>query len=110
MDADTLIAALPILDAGELGRVRAVVEAMSRRAGDSTVLERRNYRNGLLQLEVRTYTRKEAPRSGVAPTDITIIGSTVGRSHSTSVRRGIQSTYWIANSPRFYFRKMVLCS
>jgi hypothetical protein len=43
-----------------LDRVRAAVESMSRRrSGGSTVLERRSYRNGLLQSEVRTYTRKK---------------------------------------------------
>ena len=59
VDADTIIAALPTLDAEELNRVRAAVESMSRRSGGSTVLERRSYRNGLLQSEVRTYTRKD---------------------------------------------------
>jgi hypothetical protein len=60
IDADTIIAALPTLDAEELDRVRAAVESMSRRrSGGSTVLERRSYRNGLLQSEVRTYTRKD---------------------------------------------------
>jgi hypothetical protein len=59
VDADTIIAALSTLDAEELNRVRAAVESMSRRSGDSTVLERRSYRNGLLQSEVRTYTRKD---------------------------------------------------
>jgi hypothetical protein len=60
LDADTIIAALPTLDAQELDRVRAAIEAMSRRrSGGSTVLERRSYRNGLLQSEVRTYTRKD---------------------------------------------------
>ncbi len=59
IDADTIIAALLTLDAEELDRVRAAVESMSRQSGGSTVLERRSYRNGLLQLEVRTYTRKD---------------------------------------------------
>jgi hypothetical protein len=59
IDADTIIAALSTLDAEELDRVRAAVESMSRRSGGSTVLERRSYRNGLLQSEVRTYTRKD---------------------------------------------------
>jgi hypothetical protein len=60
IDADTIIAALPTLDAEELGRVRAAVESMSRRSGGSTVLERRSYRYGLLQLEVRTYARRDS--------------------------------------------------
>jgi hypothetical protein len=59
IDADTIIAALPTLDAEELDRVSAAVESLSRRSGGSTVLERRSYRNGLLQSEVRTYTRKD---------------------------------------------------
>jgi hypothetical protein len=59
IDADTIIAALSTLDAEELDRGRAAVESMSRRSGGSTVLERRSYRNGLLQSEVRTYTRKD---------------------------------------------------
>jgi hypothetical protein len=60
IDADTIIAALPTLDAEELDWVRAAVESMSRRrSGGSTVVERRSYRNGLLQSEVRTYTRKK---------------------------------------------------
>jgi hypothetical protein len=59
IDADTIIAALSTLDAEELDRVRAAVESMSPRSGGSTVLERRSYRNGLLQSEVRTYTRKD---------------------------------------------------
>ena len=66
--ADTIIAALPTLDAGELDRVRAAVEAISRRAsGGSTVLERRSYRHGLLQLEVRTYTRKDGSEARRGP-------------------------------------------
>jgi hypothetical protein len=60
IDADTIIAALSTLDAEELGRVRAAVESMSRRSGGSTVLERRSYRYGLLQLEVRTYARRDS--------------------------------------------------
>jgi len=67
IDADTIIATLPTLDAGDLDRVRAAVEAMSRRSGDSTVLERRSYRNGLLQLEERTYTRKDGTEARRGP-------------------------------------------
>ena len=67
MNADTILAALPTLEAGELERVRAAVEAMSRRSGGSTVLERRSYRHGLLQLEVRTYTRKDGSEARRGP-------------------------------------------
>jgi hypothetical protein len=54
-----IIAVLPTLDAGGLDRVRAALKAVSRRSKGSTVLEYRSYRHGLLQLEVRTYTRKD---------------------------------------------------
>jgi hypothetical protein len=67
IDADTIIAALPTLEAGELDRVRAAIEGMSGRSSGSTVLERRNYRNGLLQLEVRTYTRKDGSEARRGP-------------------------------------------
>jgi hypothetical protein len=67
IDADTIIAALPTLEAGELERVRAAVEAISRRSGGSTVLERRSYRHGLLQLEERTYTRKDGSEARRGP-------------------------------------------
>ena len=56
---DSLIAAVERLDAGELDRLQ---EAMDRRRGEqkqSTVLERRDYRNGVLQLEGRAYKRKD---------------------------------------------------
>ena len=86
VDADTIIAALPTLDAEELNRVRAAVESMSRRSGDSTVLERRSYRNGLLQSEVRTYTRKDGTEIRRGPYGTSIIGRTLSRRHSTSVR------------------------
>ncbi len=49
VDAAAIIAALLTLDAEELDHVRAAVESMSRRSVGSTVLERRSYRNGLLQ-------------------------------------------------------------
>src|SRR5215211_7151454 len=67
MNADTILAALPTLEAGELERVRAAVEAMSRRSGGSAVLERRSYRHGLLQSEVRTYTRKDGSEARRGP-------------------------------------------
>src|SRR5918999_5711583 len=58
-ELDTLIAAVERLDAGELDRLQ---EAIDRRRGEqkqSTVLERRDYRNGVLQLEGRAYRRKK---------------------------------------------------
>ena len=67
IDADTIIAALPTLDAEGLDRVRAAVEAASRRSKGSTVLERRGYRDGLLQLEARTYARKDGSEAWRGP-------------------------------------------
>src|SRR5829696_2528630 len=67
IDADTIIAALGTLDAGDLDRMRAAVEAVASRSGSSTVLERRSYRHGLLQLEVRTYTRKDGSEARRGP-------------------------------------------
>jgi hypothetical protein len=42
-NTDTIIAALPTLDAGGLDHVRAALEAVSRRSKGSTVLEYRSY-------------------------------------------------------------------
>jgi len=67
INADTIIAALPTLDSGEVDWVRAAVEAMSRASGGSTVLERRSYRHGLLQLEMRIYTRKDGSKAWRGP-------------------------------------------
>jgi hypothetical protein len=58
---DDLIAAVEQLDTGELDRLQEVID---RRRGalkknQSTVLERRDYRNGVLQLEGRAYRRKK---------------------------------------------------
>jgi len=61
---DTLIDSIAEMDEQELDRLQ---EAIDRRRGSlkknkekqSTVLERREYRNGLLQLEGRTYKRKK---------------------------------------------------
>jgi hypothetical protein len=67
IDVETIIAALPHLDTRELERVKAAVEAVSCRFGGSTVLERRSYRHGLLQLEMRTYTRKDSSEARCGP-------------------------------------------
>jgi hypothetical protein len=58
---DAIVAAIAQMDQQELDRLQA---ALDRRRGElrkkqSTVLERREYRNGLLQLEGRTYQRKK---------------------------------------------------
>src|SRR4051794_21431839 len=58
---DNIVAAISQLDQQQLDRLQA---ALDHRRGElkkkqSTVLERREYRNGLLQLEGRTYQRKK---------------------------------------------------
>jgi hypothetical protein len=58
---DALIEGIAEMDEQELDRLQAAVD---RRRGalkkkQSTVLERRNYRNGVLQLEGRAYRRKK---------------------------------------------------
>jgi hypothetical protein len=58
---DSIVAAIAQMDQQELNRLQA---ALDQRRGElknkqSPVLERREYRNGLLQLEGRTYRRKK---------------------------------------------------
>jgi hypothetical protein len=58
---DSIVAAIAQMDQRELDRLQA---ALDQRRGElknkqSPVLERREYRNGLLQLEGRTYRRKK---------------------------------------------------
>ena len=58
---DDIIASIETMDLQELNRLQ---EAIDRRRGaiskkQSTVLERRDYRNGVLQLEGRAYRRKK---------------------------------------------------
>ena len=60
-DADSIVAAIAQMGQQELDRLQA---ALDHRRGELTnkqspVLERREYRNGLLQLEGRTYQRKK---------------------------------------------------
>ena len=58
---DTIIATIAEMEDHELERLQAAID---RRRGSpnkkqSTVLERRDYRNGILQLESRAYRRKK---------------------------------------------------
>jgi hypothetical protein len=57
---DDIVARIETMDLRELDRLQ---EAIDRRRGapkeQSTVLERRDYRNGVLQLEGRAYRRKK---------------------------------------------------
>lgn len=62
-----LLAAVEDLGAGELDLLQ---EAMKRRCGalkQSTVLERRDYRHGVLQLESRAYKRKDGEQTERGP-------------------------------------------
>jgi hypothetical protein len=58
-ELDNLIAAVERLDSEELDRLQEVIDRRRGEHKQSTVLERRDYRNGLLQLEGRTYKRKK---------------------------------------------------
>ena len=60
-NGDSIVAAIAQMDQRELNRLQAAVD---QRRGElknkqSPVLERREYRNGLLQLEGRAYQRKK---------------------------------------------------
>jgi hypothetical protein len=56
---DTLIDSIAEIDEQELGRVQAAIDHRRGRSKQSTVLERREHRNGVLQLEGRAYRRKK---------------------------------------------------
>ena len=58
-DIDRLLAAVGGMDAGAIDRVRAAVDRRRRELKRSAVLERRDYRDGVLQLETRAYKRKD---------------------------------------------------
>ena len=56
---DRIISAVAGLDAEGLGKLQAAVDRRRALLGrESAVLERRNHRNGVLQLETRAYRRK----------------------------------------------------
>ena len=56
---DALIDSIAEMDEQELDRVQAAIDRRRRGSRQSTVLERREHRNGLLQLEGRAYRRKK---------------------------------------------------
>ena len=56
---DALIDSIAEMDEQELDRVQAAIDHRRGGSKQSTVLERREYRNGLLQLEGRAYRRKK---------------------------------------------------
>ena len=56
---DALINSIAEMDDRELGRVQAAIDHRRGGSKQSTVIERREYRNGVLQLEGRAYKRKK---------------------------------------------------
>jgi len=56
---DALIGSIAEMDEQELDRVQAAIDQRRGESKQSTVLGRREYRNGLLQLEGRAYRRKK---------------------------------------------------
>jgi hypothetical protein len=62
MNIKTIISQVELMNAEELDRVQHAVDQRRQQLGDgpvSTVVERRNYGNGILQLERRAYRRKD---------------------------------------------------
>ena len=56
---DVLIDSIAEMNEQELNRVQAAIDHRRGASKQSTVLERREYRNGVLQLEGRAYQRKK---------------------------------------------------
>jgi hypothetical protein len=56
---DALIDSIAEMDKQELDCIQAAIDQRRGESKQSTVLERREYRNGLLQLEGRAYRRKK---------------------------------------------------
>ena len=56
---DALIDSIAEMDEQELDRLQAAIDRRRGGSKQSTVLERREYRNGILQLEGRAYRRKK---------------------------------------------------
>jgi hypothetical protein len=62
MHMQTIIANIERMDADELDRIQEAIDRRRQEIGGgpvSTVVERRDYRNGILQLEKRAYRRKD---------------------------------------------------
>jgi hypothetical protein len=56
---DDIIASIETMGCQELDRLQEVIDRRRGEQKQSTVLERRDYRNGILQLEGRPYRRKK---------------------------------------------------
>jgi hypothetical protein len=62
MHINNIVLGIERMNREQLDRIQDVVDRRRRQLGDgpvSTVVERRNYRNGILQLERRAYRRKD---------------------------------------------------
>ena len=62
MHIENILASIEQMSAKELNRIEEAIEQRRRKMGAgpvSTVEDRRNYRNGILQLERRAYRRKD---------------------------------------------------
>ncbi len=56
---DEIIASIQTMDPQELDRLQEAIDRRRGKQKQSSVLERRDYRNGVLQLEGRAYRRKK---------------------------------------------------
>jgi hypothetical protein len=62
MHIKSIISNIEQMGSDELDRIQEAIDRRRRQSGDgrvSTVVERRDYRNGVLQLEKRAYRRKD---------------------------------------------------
>jgi hypothetical protein len=62
MNMDAIISLIEQMSAEELGQLQQAINRRRQQIGDrplSTVVERRDYQNGVLQLEKRAYRRKD---------------------------------------------------
>jgi hypothetical protein len=66
-ELDCLIATVERLDTEELGRLQEAIDRRRSALKQSPVLERRDYRHGVLQLEGRAYRRKDGEQTVRGP-------------------------------------------
>jgi hypothetical protein len=62
MNTETMVSLIEQMDAEQLHRLQQAINRRRQQIGDrpvSTVVERRDYQNGILQLERRAYRRKD---------------------------------------------------
>jgi hypothetical protein len=62
INIETIVSQVEQMNAEELDRIQEAIDRRRRQLGDesvSNVVERRNYGNGILQLESRAYRRKD---------------------------------------------------